>query len=289
MHQKLTEPPMLSYRHAYHAGNHADLLKHYLLSRVLAYYNNKQKPYDYIDTHAGAGQYDLDGDYAQKNREYDSGFTRLLAATSLPAALATWRDELRALLPAANTYPGSALIAAKTLLPAGKLYLHELHPADHQALMDNLRPLQLGRRLHIAQSDGFSGLIAHLPPASRRAVILIDPPYEQKSDYQTVLDTLIAAYKRFASGCYLIWYPCLARRESRRFPAELHTHFPHDYLRAELHIRPANDDYGMHGSGLYIINPPYTLPAELETTLPALQRLCAETSGGQYILEADIR
>ena len=104
---------MLSYRHAYHAGNHADLLKHYLLSRVLAYYNGKQKPYDYIDTHAGAGQYDLSGDYAQKNREYDSGFTRLLAATDLPAALAAWRDELRTLLPAADAYPGSALIAAK--------------------------------------------------------------------------------------------------------------------------------------------------------------------------------
>jgi len=279
---------MLSYRHAYHAGNHADLLKHYLLSRVLAYYNGKQKPYDYIDTHAGAGQYDLSGDYAQKNREYDSGFTRLLAATSLPAALATWRDELRALLPAANTYPGSALIAAKTLLPAGKLYLHELHPADHQALMDNLRPLQLGRRLHIAQSDGFSGLIAHLPPASRRAVILIDPPYEQKSDYQTTLDTLAAAYKRFPSGTYLIWYPCLPRDESRHFLAQLNQHFGDNYLRAELHVRAENGAHGMYGSGMYLINPPYTLPAELETTLPALRDLCAESADSRIILDARI-
>ena len=280
---------MLSYRHAYHAGNHADLLKHYLLSRVFAYYNGKQKPYDYIDTHAGAGQYDLSGDYAQKNREYDSGFTRLLAATDLPAALAAWRDELRALLPAVDTYPGSALIAAKTLPPPGKLHLYELHPADYQALQDNLRPLRLGRRLHIAQSDGFAGLIACLPPPSRRAVILIDPPYEQKSDYQTVLDTLAAAHKRFADGCYLIWYPCLARAESRRFPAALRARFPHDYLRAELHVRPARDDYGMHGSGLFLINPPYTLPAELATTLPALQRLCAADGDGSIVLEADIR
>ena len=136
---------MLSYRHAYHAGNHADLLKHYLLSRVLAYYNGKQKPYDYIDTHAGAGQYDLSGDYAQKNCEYDSGFTRLLAATDLPTALAAWRDELRALLPAADTYPGSVLIAAKTLPPPGKLHLYELHPADYQALQNNLHPVKIGR------------------------------------------------------------------------------------------------------------------------------------------------
>ena len=280
---------MLSYRHAYHAGNHADLLKHYLLCRVLAYYNSKNKPYDYIDTHAGAGQYDLGGAYAQKNREYDSGFTRLLAATDLPAALAAWRDKLRALLPDVGSYPGSALIAAKTLPPPGKLHLYELHPADYQALQDNLHPLRLGRRLHISRSDGFGGLIALLPPASRRAVILIDPPYEQKSDYQTVLDTLTAAYKRFAGGCYLVWYPCLARAESRRFPAALHARFPHDYLRAELHIRTGRDACGMHGSGLYLINPPYTLPDELAITLPALQRLCAADGGGSFVLAADIR
>ena len=156
-------------------------------------------------------------------------------------------------------------------------------------MQDNLRPLRLSRRLHVAQSDGFTGLIARLPPASRRAVILIDPPYEQKSDYQTVLDTLAAAYKRFADGCYLIWYPCLARAESRRFPAALRACFPHDYLRAELHVHPARDDYGMHGSGLFLINPPYTLPAELATTLPALQRLCAADGDGSIVLEADIR
>ena len=125
---------MLSYRHAYHAGNHADLLKHYLLTRTLAYYNQKPKPYDYIDTHAGAGYYDLTAAYAQKNREYQSGIARLNAAAHLPAALAAWRDHMHAHQPAPDTYPGSAWIAARLLPAPGKLHLHELHPADHAAL-----------------------------------------------------------------------------------------------------------------------------------------------------------
>ena len=170
----------------------------------------------------------------------------------------------------------------------GKLHLHELHPADHAALTENLHPLRLGRRLHTHRADGFTGLIALLPPASRRAVILIDPPYEQKSDYQTTLDTLAAAYKRFPSGTYLIWYPCLPRDESRHFPAQLNQHFGDNYLRAELHVRAENGAHGMYGSGMYLINPPYTLPAELETTLPALRDLCAESADSRIILDARI-
>lgn len=277
---------MLSYRHAYHAGNHADLLKHYLLARTLAYYNEKPKPYDYIDTHAGAGYYDLSAAHAQKNREYHSGIARLNAAADLPAPLAAWREQMREWQPAPDTYPGSAWIAARLLPAPGKLHLFELHPTDHAALNENLRPLRLGRRLRLQRADGFAGLIALLPPASRRAVILIDPPYEQKSDYQTVLATLAAARKRFASGSYLIWYPCLPRAESRQFPVELTRQFGDNYLRAELHIRAASGAHGMHGSGMFLINPPYTLPAELKTVLPSLQTLCGEDSGSRFVLEA---
>ena len=277
---------MLSYRHAYHAGNHADLLKHYLLARTLAYYNEKPKPYDYIDTHAGAGYYDLGAAHAQKNREYHSGIARLNAAADLPAPLAAWREQMREWQPAPDTYPGSAWIAACLLPAPGKLHLFELPPTDYAALDENLRPLRLGRRLRLQRADGFAGLIALLPPASRRAVILIDPPYEQKSDYQTVLATLAAARKRFASGSYLIWYPCLPRAESRQFPVELTRQFGDNYLRAELHIRAASGAHGMHGSGMFLINPPYTLPAELKTVLPSLQTLCGEDSGSRFVLEA---
>lgn len=277
---------MLSYRHAYHAGNHADLLKHYLLSRVLTYYNQKNKPYDYIDTHAGAGLYSLDSAEAQKNQEYQSGIARLLAAPTLPADLENWRTQLQQHTPA-NSYMGSAWLAAHLLPPHSKLHLYELHPSDYEHLQQNLRPLQLGRRLQIKQTDGFSGLVALLPPEKRRAVILIDPPYEQKSDYQTVLTTLEAAYKRFANGCYLIWYPCLSREESKHFPRQLSHRYTNSYLRAELHIHPAHNDWGMHGSGIFIINPPYSLAAELNTTLPALQKLCAADEGS-IVLEANI-
>ena len=262
---------MLSYRHAYHAGNHADLLKHYLLARTLAYYNEKPKPYDYIDTHAGAGYYDLGAAHAQKNREYHSGIARLHVAADLPAPLAAWREQMREWQPAPDTYPGSAWIAARLLPAPGKLHLFELHPTDYAALDENLRPLRLGRRLSLQRADGFAGLIALLPPASRRAVILIDPPYEQKSDYQTVLATLAAARKRFASGTYLVWYPCLPRAESRHFPVELTRQFGDNYLRAELHIRAASGAHGMHGSGMCLTNPPYTLPAEPETPPPPPQ------------------
>lgn len=279
---------MLSYRHAYHAGNHADLLKHYLLARTLAYYNEKPKPYDYIDTHAGAGYYDLSAAHAQKNREYHSGIARLNAAADLPAPLAAWREQMREWQPAPDTYPGSAWIAARLLPAPDKLHLFELHPTDYAALDENLRPLRLGRRLRLQHADGFAGLIALLPPASRRAIILIDPPYEQKSDYQTTLATLTAAHKRFASGSYLVWYPCLPRAESRHFPAELVRQFGDNYLRAELHVRAASGAHGMHGSGMFLINPPYTLPAELETVLPALQTLCGEDSGSRFVLEARI-
>jgi cytoplasmic protein len=283
---------MLSYRHAFHAGNHADLLKHYLLTRTLAYYAQKAKAFDYIDTHAGAGYYDLTAAYAQKNCEYQSGIARLDAAPDLPAPLAAWRAQMRELQPAPDTYPGSAWIAARLLPPSSKLHLFELHPTDHAALAQNLRPLRLGRRLRLQQADGFAGLISLLPPTSRRAVILIDPPYEQKygykNEYEMVLDTLSAAQSRFASGSYLIWYPCLPRGDGSQFAMQLTARFGYNFLRAELHVRAASGTYGMYGSGMFIINPPYTLPGELQTVLPALQALCAEDSGSKFILKSRI-
>ena len=279
---------MLSYRHAYHAGNHADLLKHYLLARTLAYYNEKPKPYDYIDTHAGAGYYDLGAAHAQKNREYHSGIARLNAAADLPAPLAAWREQMREWQPAPDTYPGSAWIAARLLPAPGKLHLHELHPADHAALTENLRPLRLGRRLHTHRADGFAGLIALLPPASRRAVILIDPPYEQKQDYRQVVKTLQAALRRFATGCYLLWYPCLSREESRQLPAELRKLPVTHWLQAELHAHaPRSDGFGMHGSGMFVINPPYLLAEQLAANLPVLAELLAQDQGAKFLLEQE--
>ena len=211
---------MLSYRHAFHAGNHADVLKHFLLYCVLDYYNQKDKPYWYIDTHSGAGVYDLQGSEAQKVGEFADGIGRLVQA-ALPDTLASFVQHLRGCLPSSNLYAGSPWLAQSLLREADKLRLFELHPADFQHLQHNMREAKLGRRGILKQEDGFAGLIALLPPVTRRAVVLIDPPYEQKQDYAQVVHTLKDALKRFEQGCYMVWYPCLSRPESLQLPEKL--------------------------------------------------------------------
>ena len=178
---------MLSYRHAFHAGNHADVLKHFLLYLVLDYYNQKDKAYWYIDTHSGAGIYDLRGEQAQKVGEFANGVERLLEAEKLPTQLHDFVMYLQNNLDDENLYGGSPWLAQSMLREADKLRLFELHPTDFQNLINNMREAKLGRRGIIKQEDGFAGLIALLPPVTRRAVVLIDPPYEQKQDYTRVV------------------------------------------------------------------------------------------------------
>lgn len=293
---------MLSYRHAYHAGNHADVLKHFTLYTILNYYNQKDKPYWYIDTHAGAGLYDLRGDEANKVGEYQQGIARLWAAGGQPenhypetlAAFARFAQTSAQTLAAHETktqlYAGSPLWAAKLLRPSDKLRLFELHPADFSLLQDNLRALRLGKRAIAKQEDGFAGLISLLPPATRRAVVLIDPPYERKQDYAQVVHTLRDALKRFEQGCYMVWYPCLSREESHTLPEKLAKLLPDNHLRAELHVHaPRADGFGMHGSGMFILNPPYILDSILREALPELARLLAQDNGAKFILNSQIR
>ena len=295
---------MLSYRHAYHAGNHADVLKHFTLYAVLNYYNQKDKPYWYIDTHAGAGLYDLRGDEANKVGEYQQGIARLWAAYGQPennetaaqrqpetlAAFAQFAQTLAAHEAMTPLYAGSPLWAAKLLRPSDKLRLFELHPADFRLLQDNIHALRLGKRAIAKQEDGFAGLISLLPPATRRAVVLIDPPYELKQDYAQVIHTLRDALKRLEQGCYMVWYPCLSREESRSLPDKLAKLLPDNHLRAELHVHaPRAGGFGMHGSGMFILNPPYILDSILRETLPELARLLAQDNGAKFILNSQIR
>ena len=277
---------MLSYRHAFHAGNHADVLKHFVLWLVLDYFNRKDKPYWYVDTHSGAGLYDLGGSEAQKVGEYRSGIARLMAADTLPEPLAQFRGRLKDILPQANLYCGSPWLAQAQTRAGDKLRLFELHPTDFALLENNMREAGLKRRGIIRQEDGFKGLIALLPPPTRRAVVLIDPPYEEKQDYARVVQTLREAQKRFAQGCYLLWYPCLSREESRRLPEQLKKLSPDNYLLAELHAAaPRADGFGMHGSGMFLINPPYLLAGQLHDSLPALTRLLAQDEGARFVLD----
>ena len=280
---------MLSYRHAFHAGNHADVLKHFLVYLVLNYFNQKDKPYWYIDTHSGAGIYDLQGEYAQKVGEFQNGIARLQSA-HLSAQLNDFVLHLQKTLPDKNLYTGSPWLAQSLSRQDDKLRLFELHPADFQHLVNNMREAKLGKRVIVKQEDGFLGLIALLPPATRRAVVLIDPPYEQKQDYIRVIQTLKDALKRFEQGCYMIWYPCLSRADSRALPEKLKKLQPNNYLQAELHVHaPRADGFGMHGSGMFIINPPYVLAQQLQEMLPELMHLLAQDSSAKYVLDYQIK
>ena len=265
---------MLSYRHAFHAGNHADVLKHYVFSLVLDYMNLKPKPYWVIDTHAGAGMYMLDSEFAQKNTEFEDGIARLMVAKNLPESLAGFVELIKSFnTDGLSLYPGSPKIAEYCLRANDKLRLFELHPSDCKLLIENFRGQ--GKQTRIELLDGFAGIKACLPPPTKRAVLLIDPPYELKDDYQRVVDCVKDSLKRFATGTYMVWYPLLQRPEPAEMISQL-SHLNTDWLQLEMTVQAANiDGYGMHGSGMFIVNPPYTLPKILEDTMPVLTQLLA--------------
>lgn len=265
---------MLSYRHVFHAGNHADVLKHTVLLAVLAYLNQKDKPYWVIDTHAGAGGYRFDGGRAKTHAEYADGVGRLWQQTDLPPLLAEYVAAVRAENPDGQLrrYPGSPLLTLAALRPADRLRLFELHPADVKLLAETIAASapDAQKRVTIRQEDGFDGLKVLLPPPPRRGLIVIDPAYENKNDYARVLTALKEGLQRFPTGTYLVWYPLLQKNESIQLPGKLKKLAP-EWLNVALTVKaPSSDGMGMHGSGVFLINPPWTLAAELKKTLPWL-------------------
>jgi len=276
---------MLSYRHAFHAGNHADVLKHLVLVHIARYMAQKDAPFWYIDTHAGAGAYDLEGKEAQKLAEFCDGIGRLWQRGDLPPAV----EEYVALVRRFNTgvklkhYPGSPWFADQILREDDRLRLFELHSSDFRHLTNNFR--NGGRRLSITAGDGFAGLKALLPPPSRRAFVLIDPSYETKGDYLNVVKALEDALKRFATGTYAVWYPRLARSESRQLPEKIKA-LTANWLNVSLNVsKTKNDGFGMHGSGMFIINPPWILAETLRATLPWLAETLSQGEGSGFTLE----
>ena len=277
---------MLSYRHAFHAGNHADVLKHLVLVQLIDYLKQKDKPFWVIDTHAGAGLYALDEGYATKLHEYATGIGRLWSCTDLPAALAEYVALVRAVNPDGQlrVYPGSPWLTSHLMREQDRLKLFELHTNDSRLLQDNFK--DAGRRVSIAATDGFTGLKALLPPAPRRAIILIDPSYEVRDDYQHVLHALRDNFPRFATGTYALWYPQLARAESMQLAEKLKRVVGNNWLHVALSVRtPASEGMGLHGSGMFIVNPPWTLHAMLKATLPYLVKTLGQNEGAGFILE----
>ena len=279
---------MLSYRHAFHAGNHADVLKHYVLCLVLDYFNQKDKPYWVVDTHAGAGMYALKSEFAQKNAEFANGIARLFVTDNLPESLHDFADLIKKFNEnnVLNFYPGSPKIAESFLRKDDKLRLFELHPSDCKLLIENFS--HKGRQTKIAMQDGFAGISACLPPPTKRAVVLIDPPYELKDDYSRVVDCIKDSLKRFATGTYIVWYPLLQRPEPAEMVRELMT-LNTDFCQVEMIVQaPSLDGYGMHGSGMFIVNPPYTLPKTLDEAIPILTQLLALDETADFLIKHKI-
>jgi 23S rRNA (adenine2030-N6)-methyltransferase len=277
---------MLSYRHAFHAGNHADVLKHFIEVQLLRYLAQKDKPFWYIDTHAGAGCYSLDSGYAAQNAEYESGIARLWDRDDLPEPLAEYVALVKKINPDGEMklYPGSPLIALELLREQDRLRLFELHPTDHELLQENFAADS--RRVLVQKADGFGALKALLPPPPRRALVLIDPPYEEKQDYQRVVTALKEGLKRFANGVYAVWYPQLQRADARQLPQQLKQLEVKSWLHVALSVQnPGEDGFGMHGSGMFILNPPWTLHDELKQVMPYLVKVLGQDGGAEFELE----
>ncbi len=280
---------MLSYRHAFHAGNHADVLKHLVLIQLTRYLGQKDTPFWYVDTHAGAGAYELDAAHAQKLAEYRGGIGRLWERKDLPAAISEYVALVRRFNPDGRLqkYPGSPFFALWTLREQDRLRLFELHSKDARLLQANFQ--EAGRQVVVESSDGFAGLKALLPPPPRRAVVLIDPSYEEKQDYERVFHALKDALTRFPGGTYAVWYPQITRLDARELPQRLKRLPAKGWLNVALRVRePAKDGFGMHGSGMFVINPPWTLHDTLAGVMPFLAEALREDAGGGFTLEQQV-
>lgn len=274
---------MLSYRHAYHAGNHADILKHWVQVLCLQYMKKKDKPFFYIDTHAGAGQYALYEGFAQKTGEYKDGIGRLWAQKKVPDVFADYltcvQNQNEANL---KFYPGSPMVAAQLLREDDRLRLVEMHTSDLKHLEKNLAD---DPRAQVIDGDGFEQIKALLPPPTRRGLILMDPSYEIKNDYRLVLQALQEGLKRFATGTYLVWYPLLNANYSQRFAGQLQQLPCDNWLNVQLQVTEMPGGHGMYGSGMFVINPPFVLREQLLEGLPWLVKLLAQGDGADYRLE----
>ena len=294
---------MFSYRHAFHAGNHADVLKHSVLIAILRHLVQKDTALTVFDTHAGAGLYRLDGDYAQTSGEAADGFLRLVGAPQAPALAPMIQDYLD-LVASFNSqgshkiYPGSPFIIQRLLRDRDKLKLFELHPTDAKALSANIAQLDAGRQVAVLREDGFEGLKKFLPPPARRALVLSDPSYEMKTDYARVVATVADGLHRFATGTYVVWYPLIPRPEAHDMPRKLKTvatKADKAWLNATLTVKSSKltaDEAGtvirpgLPASGMFIINPPHTLKAALQLALPQLVSLLAQDRHAAFTVES---
>jgi 23S rRNA (adenine2030-N6)-methyltransferase len=294
---------MFSYRHAFHAGNHADVLKHTVLIAMLRHLTQKEAALTVLDTHAGAGLYRLDSEFADTSGEAAEGIQRLLQATDDDALAPALQDylELVASFNAKGSwrvYPGSPFIIQRLLRAHDRLKLYELHPTDAKTLDANVAQLDAGRQVAVLREDGFACVSKFLPPPSRRALLLCDPSYEIKSDYARVATMVAEALKRFATGTYAVWYPIIPRPEAHDLPRKLKTlatKAGKPWLHATLTVKsskitsdPTGEAKrpGLPASGMFVINPPHTLKGVLQPALPQLVQRLGQDRNAAFTLDS---
>ena len=321
---------MFSYRHAFHAGNHADVLKHTVLIAILKHMTAKATALMVLDTHAGAGLYRLDGDYAETSGEAAEGYLRLVTeqntakadkvhekfaikivanvkaelAPEMAPALADYLELVASFNASGNAksshkiYPGSPFIIQRFLGGRDKLKAFELHPTDIKTLTANIAQLEAGRQVAVLREDGFEGLKKFLPPPSKRALVLCDPSYEIKSDYARVTEMVADSLKRFATGTYVVWYPIIPRPEAHDVPKKLKTlatKAGKAWLNATLTVKNSKlitdsegsvERPGLPASGMFVINPPFTLKAALQAALPQMAVALAQDQHAAYSLDS---
>ena len=286
---------MFSYRHAFHAGNHADVLKHTVLIATVQYLTQKEAALTVLDTHGGAGLYRLDGDYASKSGEAEEGVQRLAAAkeAELAPVLQDYLQMVRRFNQgnAIRNYPGSPFISQALLRGHDRLKAFELHPTDMRSLTGNMAQLEARRQVAILHEDGFEGVKKFLPPPSRRALLLCDPSYELKTDYGRVLDMVADGLKRFPTGTYAVWYPIIPRPDAHDLPKRLKTMATKagkSWLHATLTVKSnkTSERGGLPASGMFLINPPFNLKDQLKPAMPQLVKLLGQDSNAGFTLES---
>ncbi len=272
---------MLSYQHAYHAGNHADVFKHAVLTLLLASLARKEKPFTYIDTHSGRGIYDLDSELAQKTGEAAAGIIKVLEGPiSPPESIAPYLDLCRRMYSEEGRYPGSPALAVALSRPGDSMHLMELHPGEIKYLR---RSLEDEPGAHVHFRDGFSGITALTPPKPRRGMVLIDPSYETADDYALVETSLTTLCARWPEGIICVWYPLVRRREAPTARLKAHAlTLPASSLYAEFCPEGPSGDFGLYGSELLILNPPWKIDEGITELGPWLTDTLGSTTDTSF-------
>lgn len=273
---------MLSYRHSFHAGNHADVIKHIVQTLIIESLKQKDKAFVYHDTHSGAGRYDLFDERAEKTGEYKEGIERLWLRDDIPSAIQPYLNVLNRINEQKKLryYPGSPKVGRSLLREQDRAIFTELHPSDFPLLLQEFRG---DRQVKMYKEDGYARLKASLPPKERRGFVLIDPPYELKHEYQDVIDAMKEATTRWATGTYAIWYPVVYRRNIDLITQGLEKLGIRKILQIELGVAPDSDERGMTASGMIVINPPWTLEQQMQEILPWLQAVIAPDQGHHFV------